>query len=74
MLFADHIDKHSAASDSQKIWAAVIEMLHVASLVHDDILDASDTRRGLPSSHTIYGKHRATFSANYLIGRAYLKM
>lgn len=49
-------------------------MLHVASLVHDDILDASDTRRGIPSSHTLYGKHRATFSANYLIGRAYLKM
>lgn len=50
----------------------MIEILHVASLVHDDILDASETRRGIPSSHIIYGKHRATFSANYLIGRAYI--
>lgn len=48
----------------------MIEILHVASLVHDDILDASETRRGIPSSHVIFGKHRATFSANYLIGRA----
>ncbi|CAD8064942.1 unnamed protein product [Paramecium sonneborni] len=70
MLYANHIDKNSQNTEQQKIWAAVIEILHVASLVHDDILDASDTRRGIPASHVIYGKHRATFSANYLIGRA----
>lgn len=48
-------------------------MLHVASLVHDDILDNANTRRGLPTAHTIYGKQRATFSANYIIGRALKK-
>ncbi len=46
-------------------------MLHVASLEHDDILDNSTMRRGLPTAHVIYGKQRATFSANYIIGRAY---
>lgn len=51
-------------------WAAVIEMLHVASLIHDDILDNSDMRRGLTASHIVFGKRGATFSANYLIGRA----
>ncbi|CAK69056.1 unnamed protein product (macronuclear) [Paramecium tetraurelia] len=70
LLYANHIEKNSQHTEQQRIWAAVIEILHVASLVHDDILDASDTRRGIPSSHTIFGKHRATFSANYLIGRA----
>ena len=52
-------------------WAAVIEVLHVASLIHDDILDDSYSRRGLETAHIIYEKKRATFSANYLIGRAY---
>lgn len=46
-------------------------MLHVASLVHDDIIDDSPYRRGLPSTHSVYGKRLATFAGNYIIGRAY---
>ena len=43
----------------------------MASLVHDDILDDSKYRRGIPTCHVVYGKKEATFSGNYLIGRAY---
>ena len=45
-------------------------MLHVASLIHDDIIDNSKTRRGLPSTHSLYGAKSATFSANFYLGRA----
>ncbi|HZB88147.1 MAG TPA: polyprenyl synthetase family protein, partial [Terracidiphilus sp.] len=33
---------------------AVVEMVHTATLVHDDIIDAADTRRGRPSANTTW--------------------
>ncbi|HET6563143.1 MAG TPA: polyprenyl synthetase family protein [Marmoricola sp.] len=37
--------------------AAALEMLHASALVHDDLMDASDTRRGRPSVHRSFGGH-----------------
>jgi geranylgeranyl pyrophosphate synthase len=34
-------------------WGALLETLHVSSLVHDDIIDMSNSRRGLPCVHTV---------------------
>ena len=42
---------------SQKKIAQIAEMIHVASLVHDDVIDASDLRRGKPSVMQAWG-HR----------------
>jgi heptaprenyl diphosphate synthase len=46
--------------------AAAIELLHLASLIHDDIMDDADTRRGLPSTHSRFGKKNAVISGDYL--------
>src|SRR5687767_14666871 len=35
--------------------AVALEMLHNAFLIHDDVEDESDERRGLPTLHTLYG-------------------
>jgi len=35
--------------------AAVIEMIHSATLVHDDVIDTAETRRGRPSTNAIWG-------------------
>jgi len=40
--------------------AAAIEMIHMATLVHDDIIDDSPLRRGLPTLHNRYGKRCGT--------------
>ncbi len=41
--------------------AAALELLHASALVHDDYMDASDTRRGQPSVHRAFGsRHRAS--------------
>ena len=46
--------------------AAAIEILHLASLVHDDIIDEADTRRGKPSLHAKFGKKNAVMAGDYL--------
>src|SRR5438034_8504198 len=37
--------------------AAVMEMIHTATLVHDDVIDMAKTRRGCPSINVVWGNH-----------------
>src|SRR5262249_21447674 len=39
--------------------AAALELLHTSALVHDDVMDGSDTRRGRPSLHRLFTDHHA---------------
>jgi octaprenyl-diphosphate synthase len=45
---------------------AVVEMLHTATLVHDDIIDEADTRRGRPSTNTTWGNSKCVLSGDWL--------
>lgn len=49
--------------------AAAIEILHIASLVHDDVIDESSTRRGLPAVHTVVGNKNAVLAGDFLFSR-----
>ncbi|ARV04824.1 MULTISPECIES: polyprenyl synthetase family protein [Enterococcus] len=46
--------------------AASIELLHTATLVHDDIVDEADTRRGLPTLRSRFGNSTAVYTGDYL--------
>ena len=48
----------------------ITEMIHVASLIHDDVLDESDTRRGGASVHTMYTNKVAVLAGDYLLAKA----
>lgn len=61
---------YSLLSNSQKAIARVAEMIHTASLVHDDIIDLADSRRGKPSTHNIWGEKEAVLAGNYIMSRA----
>ncbi|MCA9292613.1 MAG: polyprenyl synthetase family protein [Phycisphaerales bacterium] len=50
---------------------AVIELIHLATLVHDDVLDESDERRGKPSVHAAHGQHAAIILGDYLFARSF---
>ncbi|MDR1429794.1 MAG: polyprenyl synthetase family protein [Spirochaetaceae bacterium] len=52
--------------------AAAIEMLHVATLIHDDVIDDSPLRRGQPSVHTRYGKQDAVLIGDFLLSRCFI--
>lgn len=46
--------------------AASIEMLHTATLIHDDIVDESELRRGLPTIRSTFGNDTAVYAGDYL--------
>jgi len=50
---------------------AVVEMLHTATLVHDDIIDEADTRRGRPSSNTRWGNSKCVLAGDWLYMQAF---
>ncbi len=50
--------------------AQITEMIHVASLIHDDVLDEADTRRGDKSVHKLYSNKVAVLAGDYLLARA----
>lgn len=47
--------------------AAVVELTHMASLIHDDIVDDSPLRRGRPTIQSAYGKDMAVYAGDYLL-------
>src|SRR5258705_262989 len=42
--------------------AAVVEMIHTATLVHDDVIDLAKTRRGRPSINVVWGNHTSVLA------------
>lgn len=51
--------------------AAAIELIHTFSLIHDDIMDDDDMRRGKPSVHKVWGKDIAILAGDTLFSKAF---
>lgn len=49
--------------------AMLVEMIHVASLIHDDVIDESDTRRGRASVNARWQSHKAVILGDYILAR-----
>jgi octaprenyl-diphosphate synthase len=56
----------SCNSHSRIRLGSVVEMLHTATLVHDDIIDEANTRRGRPSSNTTWGNAKCVLAGDWL--------
>ncbi|MDE6271807.1 MAG: polyprenyl synthetase family protein [Muribaculaceae bacterium] len=50
--------------------AAALEMLHNASLIHDDVVDETSVRRGLPTVNTVWGNHLAVLVGDFFVSNA----
>lgn len=55
---------------SQRRLAEITEMIHAASLLHDDVIDASLTRRNNPSCVSMFGNKMSILGGDFLLGRA----
>lgn len=57
---------------SRRAWVAalMVEMIHLASLIHDDVIDESPMRRGKPSLNALWQSKRAVLTGDYILGRS----
>lgn len=55
---------------SQRRLAEITELIHTASLLHDDVIDTSISRRGNPSANIEFGNKMAVLAGDFLLGRA----
>jgi all-trans-nonaprenyl-diphosphate synthase len=65
-----------ATTPDQSIWpkhlrlAEITEMIHTASLVHDDVVDESALRRGVPTVHSSFGNRIAVLAGDFLFAQS----
>lgn len=58
-------------SDNPKKLAAAVEFIHTATLLHDDVVDGSDQRRGKASANEVFGNQASVLVGDFLFARAF---
>lgn len=64
------MDAANGILPKQRRLAEIVEMIHTASLLHDDVIDLSDARRGRPSGNIAFTNKMAVLAGDFLLGRA----
>ncbi len=60
-----------SVSENLKRTAVAVELIHMASLVHDDMIDGSELRRNRPTVQKKWGNHQAVLGGDYLFAKAF---
>lgn len=60
--------------EAQLKLAAAVEFIHTATLLHDDVIDESDLRRGSPTANTIWGNQASVLVGDFLFSRSFQLM
>ncbi|MEO5332514.1 MAG: polyprenyl synthetase family protein [Magnetococcus sp. YQC-5] len=68
-LLAARLFKYSGSDDA--LLAAVVEFIHTATLLHDDVVDRSDTRRGRATANSVWGSKAPVLVGDYLFSRSF---
>lgn len=69
MLLCARLCKYSGTA--QIPFAAVVEFIHTATLLHDDVVDNADLRRGNASANTVWGTGASILVGDYLLAKAF---
>jgi len=59
---------------AQRRLAEISELIHTASLFHDDVIDEAETRRGKTAVHQVFGNKMAILAGDYLLARASISL
>ena len=62
------------AGDGHVKLAASVEFMHTATLLHDDVVDESDMRRGKPAARKVWGNEASVLVGDFLLGQAFKMM
>ncbi|MGD9624185.1 MAG: polyprenyl synthetase family protein [Arcobacter sp.] len=74
MLRSKLILKIAGVNEESIKLCAIVEMIHAASLLHDDVIDEADTRRGQPSVNALYDNKTAIMFGDILYSRAFTEL
>ena len=74
MLRSKLILKIAGVNDESIKLCAVVEMIHAASLLHDDVIDEADTRRGKPSVNALFDNKTAIMFGDILYSKAFTQL
>lgn len=74
MLRSKLILKIAGVSEESVRLCAIVEMIHAASLLHDDVIDEADTRRGKPSVNALYDNKTSIMFGDILYSRAFTEL
>jgi octaprenyl-diphosphate synthase len=74
MLRSKLILKIAGVNEESIKLCAVVEMIHAASLLHDDVIDDADTRRGQPSVNALYDNKTSIMFGDILYSRAFTEL
>nr|YP_010851633.1 Prenyl transferase [Echinothamnion hystrix]WGH14528.1 Prenyl transferase [Echinothamnion hystrix] len=69
-LISKLLSKQNSVSIEQKRLAEITEIIHTASLVHDDIVDNCDTRRGINTIHNVFNNKIAVLAGDFLFAQS----
>jgi len=65
---------HISRDEKAPKLAAIVELIHLASLLHDDVIDEADMRRGVASVNSVYGDKSAIMLGDILYSKAYFEL
>jgi octaprenyl-diphosphate synthase len=75
LLLIMFADMHGAPEREKVIIsAACCELLHTVSLIHDDVIDSADTRRGLATLNNRFGNEAAVIVGDYILAQSFLRL
>ncbi|OQR75990.1 decaprenyl-diphosphate synthase subunit 1-like [Tropilaelaps mercedesae] len=65
-----HLKNEAELQPGQRTIMLIAEMIHTASLLHDDVIDGSNTRRGKPSTTPIWGQKKSILGGDFVLARS----
>ena len=74
LLSAKACDSDLADLHKQTLLAAIVEFIHTATLLHDDVVDESELRRGRETANEVFGNAASVLVGDYLYSRAFQMM
>ena len=72
LVFLTHKLFQEEVNEQAYLAASLVEIIHAASLVHDDVVDMADMRRGNASVRALFGNKTAVLAGDYLLAHAFL--
>ena len=74
LLAAKACSNDEKVDDNTSLLASIIEFIHTATLLHDDVVDESDMRRGRETANEVFGNAASVLVGDYLYSRAFQMM